>query len=293
MRNDIGDKYSISVVIATLGGEVLSDTLSTLNQGTLVPQEILICVPEEYISSIPTSMPGNISILATKTIGQVSQRLHGLKIAKNNLVMQLDDDVHLNRDCLEILSREIISRRDMCSISPSLQDRIGARSIYSLPKPTSLLIKIYYFLISGATKPREGSILSCGLSIGCDLSDHSSDLKLVDWLPGGCVMHKRENLFLKEYYPFSGKAYCEDLIHSYWLSRQDLNLYISSRAKASIVVNSLADVSPKLFLKHLIADFKARSFLLDLRKQNKYRMYLFYALEIMIYSLRKLKLLLS
>ena len=38
---------TLSVVIATLGGEILFDTVKSINEGTVVPDEVLLCVPEE------------------------------------------------------------------------------------------------------------------------------------------------------------------------------------------------------------------------------------------------------
>ena len=43
---------------------------------------------------------------------------------------------------------------------------------------------------------------------------------------GGCLMHHKKNLYLRDYYPFSGKAYYEDLIHSKILIKKNLRLFI-------------------------------------------------------------------
>ena len=37
--------YPMTVVIATLGGDTLKGTIETINKGTIVPDEILICIP--------------------------------------------------------------------------------------------------------------------------------------------------------------------------------------------------------------------------------------------------------
>ena len=39
-------------------------------------------------------------------------------------------------------------------------------------------------------------------------------------------MHHRKNLYLKNYYPFNGKAYYEDLIHSKILIQKNIKLFI-------------------------------------------------------------------
>ena len=53
----------------------------------------------------------------------------------------------------------------------------------------------------------------------------------VDWLPGGCVMHKKQNIILYDFYPFEGKAYCEDLIHSYHLINRGIKLMVTKNSR--------------------------------------------------------------
>ena len=48
----------------------------------------------------------------------------------------------------------------------------------------------------------------------------------MQWIPGGCLMHYRNNLYLEDYYPFKGKAYYEDLIHSSILIKRNVKLFI-------------------------------------------------------------------
>jgi len=36
----------VSVVIPTLGGPSLSDTITRVNEGTCVPDEVIVCIPE-------------------------------------------------------------------------------------------------------------------------------------------------------------------------------------------------------------------------------------------------------
>ena len=55
--------YPLSVVIATLGGETLADTISYLNSGEKIPAEILVCIPEEDSSCAESLSMKNVKII--------------------------------------------------------------------------------------------------------------------------------------------------------------------------------------------------------------------------------------
>jgi hypothetical protein len=64
----------LSVVIPTLGGESLGTTISQLNRGTLVPREILVCIPEKEAPRVQNlGLPG-VGIILTDVRDQVAQR---------------------------------------------------------------------------------------------------------------------------------------------------------------------------------------------------------------------------
>ena len=86
----------ISVVIATLGGNTTSRTVSLLNSGSTKPEEILICIPYEYESRVDDLKEiNNVKIISTKCKGQVPQRIEGFKKAVSQYVLQLDDDMYI------------------------------------------------------------------------------------------------------------------------------------------------------------------------------------------------------
>ena len=75
-------KVKVSVVIPTLGGNILNDTIDNLNTGTIKPDEILICIPEKFKNNLNIQNYDNVEILTTSFMGQVPQRLYGFKKAK-------------------------------------------------------------------------------------------------------------------------------------------------------------------------------------------------------------------
>ena len=76
----------ISVVIPTLGGKSLSSTLRKLNSGTLVPDEILLCIPSSELNHSDFWFEKNPRIIPTPIRGQVAQRAHGFREAKYDYI---------------------------------------------------------------------------------------------------------------------------------------------------------------------------------------------------------------
>ena len=69
----------LSVVIPTLGGESLGMTIAQLNRGTLVPREILVCIPEKEAPRVQNlGLPG-AGIILTDVRGQVAQHARGFQ----------------------------------------------------------------------------------------------------------------------------------------------------------------------------------------------------------------------
>ena len=53
----------ISVVIATLGTELLNSTIKSLNNSSIIPDEILICIPQEYYKRVQNYNIKNVKII--------------------------------------------------------------------------------------------------------------------------------------------------------------------------------------------------------------------------------------
>ena len=110
MNRNIKSK-DVSVVIATLGKTNLKETIESLNNGSLAPKEILICIPKEYSTNLKYLNYPNTKIIRTTVLGQVAQRAVGFQNAKFSYVLQLDDDVKLDLYCLEKLLETVVSKK--------------------------------------------------------------------------------------------------------------------------------------------------------------------------------------
>lgn len=268
-------KPKLSVVIATLGGQILSETVKSINTGKVLPDEVILCVPEENAHSVHSFGYPNVKILKTPFRGQVRQRAFGFVNAIGDYILQLDDDLIIEPDCIEIMLKELNKLPANSCISPSLMVLSTGQSFYKQPSD-SVIFRLYYYLLNGSTGYKSGTITLAGTNIGVDPSLFLEDLTESQWLPGGCILHKRENIITDDFYPFKGKAFCEDLYHSFLLQQKEIRMFFANRA-----VVWLADaekLSFRMKVKNLIADFHARRrFLSYYKADTSYlRLYIYY-----------------
>ena len=287
MVSEGGEQHleGVSVVIATLGGTTLQWTIESVNKGSVVPKEILICIPEEANFCPQFSLAPNVKIVPTATKGQVAQRAMGFRRAKCDLVLQLDDDMFVDTNCIERLVA-IIQKEKKIAVGPALLDRATNASVYKQARLGTMAHTIYHWLMNGAKGYRPGEISKAGDAVGIDTEVVRVEQSEVEWLAGGCMMQRRENLILEDFYPYTGKAYCEDLIHSHHIRAQGTKLIVATTARCTFDLVSSADAGWRVFLRELYADFKARRYFMRLSGRGLARMYLFYAIRMVSYAVK-------
>ena len=237
MNSNIKSK-DVSVVIATLGETSLKLTIESINNGSFVPKEILICIPKEYAKNLESFSFSNVKILKTKVRGQVAQRAVGFQTARFPYVLQMDDDIELDFYCIEELLKTVSSSPNVAA-GPKLFDLL-TKEYHSFLNPDSIKLvwfnKLFYFLANGKSGYQPGEISKSGLNFG--IPETPDTFYDVDWLPGCCIMHRKENLIFQNYYPVSGKAYGEDLFHSKLLRDNNVILIRSGKAKCYVDFSS-------------------------------------------------------
>lgn len=276
----------VSVVIATLGGDTVWETIDHLNRGTLIPAEIVICIPEAEAARVQGRAAGNVKVLVTDVRGQVAQRARGFRSAASPLVLQLDDDILLDRDCLERLV-EFMGEETNLAVGPALYDkgtgryrsflaRIGARS--------GIGNSILYWVINGRRGYEPGQIGRAGVNMGVP---PSGDYRNLAWLPGGCVLHRREELELSDFYPFPGKAFAEDLFHSTLLTRKGVRLARCGAAKCRVDATSSQATTVVRTAKDYMEYSRRMAYLARQTDRSVSRLYLFLALNVVRLVARK------
>jgi len=84
-------------------------------------------------------------------------------------------------------------------------------------------------------------------------------------------LHRKENLILEDYFPFEGKAYAEDVIHSFLLRKQGVKLYVCKGAIAYTDVGDGIESWAEFFKQ-----YKAVKYASALFKGNLTRLRIFY-----------------
>ena len=283
-------KSSVSVVIATLGHDCLERTILSLNASTIPPDEILICTPKESYISLFEGIEKNVKIIETLHSGQVFQRMIGFSVAKSTFVMQLDDDISVDYRCIEKLLFAINELGDNCAVAPAMMSRETGESIYNEESSNFVLLrKMYCWLLNGSLKCAPGTVTKAGTCIGVNPGLVSEKYFSVDWLPGGCVMHKKNNLILQNFFPYPGKAYSEDLIHSQLLKNNDIYLYICKEALCYLGIDPpIQDLNFKKFIIWIRDDMRSRKYFLRLSGKGLFRMYLYYLKQFVSYPIIRL-----
>lgn len=264
----------ISVVIPSIGGEVLIQTIAFINSGSLVPKEIIVVVPNEYVERIPNLSLPNLHFEVVGFKGQVAQRAHGFKIAKSDFVLQLDDDICLDHHCIEKLLDGLKSLGSGHSVGPSIFYKETNSTVYSLGTGVSKYIgNLKSYLFSGAAwgVKRMGTISNNGVGFGYDYDLNAEEYSRTEWLAGGCVLHFRSGLIFEDYFPFKGKAYGEDLIHSWLLCKLGIKLFT---VKSAICYIEKPVLNKENYSLH--SDYKSRLYLNELRGINKLRVHFWY-----------------
>lgn len=288
---------NISIVIPTIGNRDLLSTLVSIEESSIRVDEIIISIPNNvklYDKSF--KMFNNVRVINSDNKGQVVQRIEGFKSTKNEIVVQMDDDIILEKKCLELMYQQI-KKNKKSAISAHFHDIVSKKSIYSKEGNSrfsnffflselnyfknKFASKIYNKIKNGNTIEQNGDISKSGFETYPDMQKHSEPF-ITGWIPGGCVMHHKSNLVLYNFFPFSGKAYCEDLYHSIALKKNNIKLYYHPNAKAYLKIESVKSNFTG-FVKYLKNDFVIRKQLVEENKLSKTRMIMVYIIKTFSY----------
>ena len=271
-------KTDFSLVIPTLYGTELEETLIQIHQGTCIPSEIIIVIPSEFQKNIDgLKKYNNIIILGVDFRGQVRQRIFGFKQASYDIVIQLDDDIFVDPNCFENLIETIQNSDEQIAVAPLFKFNDSKKSCYNIDSKWFLLNRI----IHGSNYLKSGKITAAGFPIGIFHDEGDNRLFESDWVPGGCLAHKKCNLILENYYPFNGKAYFEDVYHSILLRNKSVKLLVDNMAIC--LIEPYEKINFKSNLEEFLYFKKYRKHLIRLLKGNFVHLNLELSLYIVLY----------
>ena len=219
----------VTVVIPTIGEKKIFRTVYLLNNvDYLRPACIIISVHFSRYNKVKflKKLYNNIMIVKTTKKSQVLQRIKGFQKCKTKFALQLDADCFINSKDVLILKKQLIKLGLKSSIAPVFLDILTDKSLHQLKLNIFNYIKDKILGFKPGIN-KMGQIASSCLNFGVDKDFMSTDILKTEWLAGGCILHYRFNLIKRNYYPFSGKAYCEDLIHSKILTNNKISLYVT------------------------------------------------------------------
>jgi len=271
---------NLSVVIPTLGGIELKDTIEALQNSSIRPMEILICIPNSSELLAEIDLSDNIKIIRTKKKGQVYQRMVGFLAVKGELVLQIDDDIILVKDAIKRLLYCLNSLSGKAAVSPNLLKEGTDQSAFSRNSNT-ISRKFSDWILNGKSGYKPGVLSLSGVGFDLDFNDKSQDKTESDWIAGTCVLHRSQNLITQDFFPFSGKAYSEDLIHSILLRQNGVKLYVCNSAIAYVGATPYPDS-----LKEFYRQYQATKYAVNLQRKGFIRLNLFSFLRLVKIILR-------
>tara|TARA_A100001011_G_scaffold114127_1_gene120805 strand:- start:28663 stop:29538 length:876 start_codon:yes stop_codon:yes gene_type:complete len=268
----------VSIVIPTLGYDHLQTCINKINVSSFLPKEVLIIVPKDNFNKIKTYSAKyknlKIRVLLSKKKNQIYQRILGFKRSKTKFVMQLDDDVQIEKNCLYKLYQFVKKKKNIC-VAPRYTDRPNVSKIYR--KPTTILMKIYHWLINSDEGFSPGKISQSGFNYSEE--NRTKGFKEHEWLSGGIIIHYKKNLILKNYYPYKfHRSYCEDVLHSLILRKKGIKLLKYFEASASTEMSGSIVIKSELIktVKHFYSEFLIRQYIVRKFKFSKVRLIIYY-----------------
>jgi len=271
---------SVSVVIATLGGKELAKTINSVISGTIVPCEILICIPKEYLFKVKNIKAKNISFVITSHKGQVYQRAEGFKASKTDYILQLDDDIQLDSDALEIMLKGLRSKGVGNVVGPSFYDPVTLKALHQYDVGIKGFLKSVNASVFSAASwgvKRMGELTGLGIAYGVNPNITLEKMPKVGWLPGGCVLNYKQDLIEYNFFPLPGKAFSEDVIHSLLRIQNGMQHYVALCASVKTKVDESGFV-----WSDFRAELKARYYVVELMRGNKIRFYLWGGSQLLI-----------
>lgn len=240
----------LTIVIPSTGRSSLISTLNSINHSSMVPGSVIIALPPKVTLKYKEleSLKFKLTKINAQKKGQVSQRFEGIKLAKSDYILQMDDDIELKNNCIEKLFKGCIRLPKKVAISPKILERKTSLSFFEYNNLNfneynglcypNVARKIFNLVIHGKKKFLPGEVTKLGTNI--QAYNNSFRHIPVEWLHGMLIQHK-DNFLDFEHLHFPGKAFSEDLIFSSYLQSKNIQLFVDNDA---LIIADVDDAKP-------------------------------------------------
>ena len=245
----------ITIVIPSIIKDLDQKWIRQINNFSNAGISILISIPPGMDAKevYKKGFIKNILIINSDSKGQVKQRIYAYKFCKTKLILHMDDDIFINLTQISGLVKIFSNLPNKSCLAPVYKRRKSR--IYNNLRFSAYLRNIFlYFNL----KPRSGTISISCYPVPFNFNK-KKEVQEVDWLPGGILLLRKLDRIKKNYFRFSGKAYCEDLFHSFFLKKNKINLFITNQFYFYTKDLSYKSLQINEFIKYIISDFQIRN----------------------------------
>lgn len=217
-----------TIVIATIGEETLPRLIESIEKSSLHPKEVLLAFPPK--AALKTKLNSRyfeIKYLISEKRGQVFQRNFALEHVSSPIIFQLDSDIVLEANTIQLLVDKLIDLGPGNLVAPALHppylhQKTLVNSIYDFLK---------CMLIDSSQRITKVRITKAGVPyFPADLHADSQDLIEVEWVHS-IRLYFNSDKISRDYYPFGGKAYLEDVIQALEFKKNYVKLWLMPSAK--------------------------------------------------------------
>jgi len=175
----------------------------------------------------------NIKFIHSKIKNQITQRNNGIKKSKSDYILQIDDDVKINRNFFQKLEKytkkkNFVEKKIISALILQKNNILQAGSWNMIYKKYYLFRKLIWFL-NYFKKINEYSVLESGRCIPYIENFNGlldKNVSNAEWLCSTVLYHRsfrKKIIYLND---FSKKAYYEDVLFSHQLYKKNYNLII-------------------------------------------------------------------
>ncbi len=273
-------KIFFSIAIASLSHTKIYKTIKNLEKLKTKPKEVIVCFPTKIKNNYKFKSDFfTIKILYINKFSQTEQRIKAIKNCTSKIVLQMDDDLILKKNCIDEMIKCLINKSKKSVIGAILFDNnvddLFYRYRYKYFYQVLRNFYNHYICLAQPGIKKMGTLSKIGLNYGIDPKFLSKNINCFEceWLNSFIVGHKKSMLRQLKY-PYKGKAYGEDVINSIYRKKNGIKHYVALKAKFSIRIDKNKN---NLILKFLnfIKILRSKYYILKMLNGSKIRFLIF------------------